>query len=234
MIGRALRSVLLAGAALAASAVQAQCLPRSAWAPINLTGGDLMQGVVPGVKGEWHALWCPSGTFNGPTETWTLYTHATLDKYRTVSASAVWSAVSDIMKSADPAATIRTLLKTGEYIPPVGTQDRYDWEALLYAACQQAAAVGYGTTPKPVTLVNGCKPPTPLPTTPNEIWRVTPSGSSLFTASGGKLVSPISGRRAAGGTQCDNTKPAIKLGSSTYYPLQGGAANEYAACQKAS
>lgn len=232
---RVIQSAACALLLAVAGSAQAVCLPQSPWAPVELTGGKLMQGVVPPIKGEWHALWCRTGVFNGGTgEVWQLHTHAVLDKYRTLTATAVWEAARSVLEAPDPLGALDAMLAAGRFVLPAGTQDRYDWEALLYAACQQGAAVGPGETPAPVQLPKPCKPPTPLPTTPTEVWKVTASGSTLFTASGGKLVAPIVGRRAPGGATCDTTKPLIKSGTSTYYPLVGAAANEYAACQKVS
>lgn len=232
---RVIRSAALALLLAIGTAAHGVCLPKSPWAPIELTGGKLMQGVVPPIKGEWHALWCPSGQFKGGTgAVWTLHTHAVLDKYRTLNMTAVWEAARSVLEAPDPLGALDAMAAAGQFIPPAGTQDRFDWETLLYAACQQGAAVGFGATPGPVQLSKPCTPPTPLPTTQVEVWRVTASGSTLFTASGGKLLAPISGRRAAGGAACDNTKPLIKSGTSNYYPLVGGAANEYAACQRAN
>jgi hypothetical protein len=229
----AARAAALALLLAIGTAAQAVCLPQSPWAPIELTGGKLMQGVVPPIKGEWHALWCPTGVFAGGSgEVWKLYTHAVLDKYRTLTATAVWEAAKSVLEAPDPLGALDAMLAAGKFVPPAGTQDRYDWEALLFAACQQGAAVGHGATPAPVQMEKPCAPPTPLPTTQVEVWRVTASGSTLFTVANGKLLAPISGRRAAGGATCDNTKPLIKSGTSNYYPLVGGAANEYAACQR--
>lgn len=231
----AARAAVLAMLLVLAPAARALCLPQSPWVPVELTGGKLLQGIVPPIKGEWHALWCRTGTFNGGTgEVWALHTHAVLDKYRTLNSTAVWAAAQSILESSDPVGALETMLRAGAFIPPVGTQDRFEWESLLYAACQQGAAVGWGPDPTPVTLSRPCQPPTPLQTTPTEVWRVTASGSTLFTVANGKLLAPISGRRAPGSATCDNSKPAIKSGTSTYYPLLGASAAEYAACQKVS
>lgn len=217
---------------LAPSAFAKKCLPSSPWISVEQSGGKLMQGVVPPIKGEWFALWCPTGSFAGETEVWTLNYFAVLDKYRVVSSKSVFDALQVILQSAEPVVALEAMLKAGEFIPPAGTQDRFELETLLYAACQQGAAVGYGPSPAPVALAKPCTPPTPLPTTPTQVWKVTPSGSSLFLVEAGRLKSPIAGRRAPGGSVCDHLAPAIKSGTATYYPLSGAASNEYAACVK--
>lgn len=226
------RLALVLGLALAASAAGAKpCLPPSDGTPVTLQGRNYIEGYEPTAHGTWRAIWCPTGRFSPitGTEIWQLYTHAVLDKYATVSARSVINGALLILKTPDPLAELDAVLKSGEFIPPAGTQDRYDWEATLYAGCVEGERLGPSGTP-----VNGtsCTPPTPLPVTVVQVWRVTASGSTLFPYSAGKLGAPIAGRRAPGGATCDHSKPAVKVGSATYLPLVGAPANEYAACQK--
>jgi hypothetical protein len=64
-------------------------------------------------------------------------------------------------------------------------------------------------------------------------WGVPASGSSIYSAANGKLVSKIAGRTAPPNALCDATNP-IAVGTSTYMPLVGGPASEVALCKKVS
>ena len=144
--------LFFSGAIYAQSSV---CLPNSSSAPIDQVGGKLMEGRDNIIKGDWYALWCPGG--NG---IWTLKVHAVLDKYKTLSPTAVFQFGVQVWSSATPMTTLQDIINSNANIPPVGTKDRFDWESLIFQACVQ------GVTVPPVpnqTVLSSCSPPTPLP-----------------------------------------------------------------------
>jgi len=230
---RLVLSFLLALWAQVASAQVASapwCLPASPWVPIELSGGQLMQGIVPPIKGEWHAVWCRTGTFNGgPGEVWRLKTHAVLDKYRTVNGAALVAAARSILEAPDPLAALDAMLTTGRIVPPAGSQDRFDWETLLFAACTQGVAL----PPFPGSVVTGtCTPPTPI--SPQvETWRTPSSGTfTLYTVKNGSLSGIIAARKATANALCDCSAGKATSGSSTYCALSGAAPAEVTLCKK--
>lgn len=208
------------------------CLPASPWVPIELSGGQLMQGIVPPIKGEWHAVWCRTGTFNGGTgEVWRLKTHAVLDKYRTVNGAALVAAARSILEAPDPLGALDAMLTAGRIVPPVGSQDRFEWETLLYAACQQGTAL----PPLPGATVTGtCTPPTPI-SPPVETWRTPAAGTfTIYTLKNGALGGIIAGRKATANAACDCASGKATSGTSTYCSLSGGPAAEVTLCKKAA
>ena len=117
-----------------------------------------MEGRDNVIKGDWYALGCPK--LGGG---WTLKTHAVLDKYKTLSAAMVFQLGMQVWSSDTPMITLQSLLNTYEVLPPVGTQERFDWETLLYQACMQ----GKNVPPVPNQTVTGmCLVPTPIPPPP--------------------------------------------------------------------
>lgn len=207
-----------AGLALAAFAVSASarpCFPPGEGTPIQLQGKNLMEGYHPTHQGTWRAIWCPTGTFNETTgETWKLSTHAVLDKYATVRTQTIIAAGLEVMRSADPLTTLEAVLKQGEYIPPVGTQDRFDWESLLYIACTE----GVKQPPFPgVPVTNNCRPATPLTSPPPEVWRVPAGGPyPVYAMKGTTLGARVSGVTVAGGTLADCSRASVMIGSARY------------------
>ena len=226
-----MRAIVSLFLALICSSASAQvCLPASPWIPIELSGGKVMQGIVPPIKGEWHAVWCPTGVFNGTAgEIWKLRTHAVLDKYRTHDASAIVAAGRAIIESPDPLGALDAMLTAGRIVPPAGSQDRFDWETLLFAACTQGAAL----PPFPGAAVTGtCTPPTPIPV-PVDTWRTPSSGTfTLYTVKNGALSGIIAGRKATANAACDCAAGKATSGTSTYCSLSGGPATEVTLCKK--
>lgn len=225
---RALVSLFLA--LICGPAAAQLCLPASPWIPIELSGGKLMQGVLPNIRGEWHAAWCRTGVFNGTAgEIWKLRTHAVLDKYRTHDAAAIVAAGRSIIESPDPIRALDEMLKAGRIVPPAGTQDRFDWESLLFAACTQGAAL----PPFPGAAVTGtCTPPTPI-SPQAETWRTPPSGTfTLYIVKNGALSGIIAGRKATPSALCDCVAGKATSGTSTYCALSGAAPSEVTLCKK--
>lgn len=203
--------------------VQAQvCAPSSAtWAPAAQRGAELMEGRDNTIQGDWRALWCPVGSG------WTLRTHAVLDRYKTLDASTVAKMAVAIMSAPDPIAALNAAVTTRTVIPPAGTKDRFDWESLLYTACQQGVAL----PPAGVTVVGDCKPPTPIQT---EVWRTPATGAfTLFTSNGTRLTGLVSGRKATANAKCNAAAPPIVVNGVTYLPLDGGPLTEVTVCVKA-
>ena len=226
-----MRALLFALLTLFCQLSQAQvCLPKAEWLPVDKIGGKLMQGVVPPIKGEWAALWCPTGTFNGGTgATWRLQTFAVLDKYRTLNGAALTAALATILDAPDPVVALESMLRTGRIVPPAGSQDRFDWETLLYAACQQGSSV----PPFAGAVVTGtCTPPTPIPA-PVETWRTPAAGTfTLYTLRNGALGGIIAGRKATANAACDCAAGKATSGTSTYCSLSGGPPTEVTLCKK--
>lgn len=206
------------------------CLPQSPWIPIELSGGKLMQGVLPNIRGEWHAVWCRTGTFNGGTgEVWSLQVHAVLEKYRTLDAAAVIAAGRSIIEAPDPLGALDAMLTSGRVVPPAGTQDRFDWESLLFAGCKQGVAL------PPVAgmiVTDRCVPPTPIPAQV-ETWRTPASGTfTIYSSKNGALSGIIAGRKATANALCDCSAGKAMSGSSTYCALSGAAPAEVTLCKK--
>lgn len=220
----ALSLMLLCGSAHAGGAA---CFPQSPWVPINLSGKGLMEGADARLGGTWSAIWCPTGTFSPTTgtEVWSLYTHAVLDKYRTVNADALIDMAQAIIAAPDPLAALNAAIKSRELIPPVGSIDRFNWESLLFAACTE----GVRLAPFPgQPITRPCTPPTPITV---ETWRA--SGGTIFTAASGRLTG-LTTRKAAVGAKCNNTVSQIVVKGSVYLPLDGGPLTEVTLCAKAT
>lgn len=202
---RYLIAILAICASQGAFAQAKACLPKSPWVPINLSGDQLMEGRDNTIKGDWAAIWCRSGTFDPVTggEVWVLYTHAVLDKYRTVNSAALMDMAQSIIAADDPLGALNAALTAGRYVPPVGSQDRFDWETLLYTACTQGVALP--PLPK-MTVKNTCKAPTPITGTPVEVWKTPPAGTfTVYLLNGTKLGSAVPGVKALPNEVCSTT-----------------------------
>lgn len=204
----------------------AVCFPNSQLLPINIVGKDLIEGADARYGGTWKAIWCPTGRFNAAgAEVWELYTHAVLDKYRTVDGAAVFDMAKAILAAPDPIVALDAAIKAREFIPPAGSVDRFNWESLLFAACTE----GVRLAPFPgQPITRQCTPPTPITV---ETWRA--SGGTIFTAASGRLTG-LTTRKAAVGAKCNNTVSQIVVKGSVYLPLDGGPLTEVTLCAKAT
>lgn len=204
----------------------AVCFPNSQLLPINIVGKDLIEGADARYGGTWKAIWCPTGRFNAAgAEVWELYTHAVLDKYRTVDGAAVFDMAKAILAAPDPIVALGAAIKSREFIPPAGSVERFNWESLLFAACTE----GVRLAPFPgQPITRQCTPPTPITV---ETWRA--SGGTIFTAASGRLTG-LTTRKAAVGAKCNNTVSQIVVKGSVYLPLDGGPLTEVTLCAKAT
>ena len=204
----------------------AVCFPNSQLLPINIVGKDLIEGADARYSGTWKAIWCPTGRFNAAgAEIWELYTHAVLDKYRTLDGVTMFDMGKAILSAPDPVAALDAAIKAREFIPPAGSVDRFNWESLLFAACTE----GVRLAPFPgQPITRQCTPPTPITV---ETWRA--SGGTIFTAASGRLTG-LTTRKAAVGAKCNNTVSQIVVKGSVYLPLDGGPLTEVTLCAKAT
>lgn len=204
----------------------AVCFPNILTLPINIVGKDLIEGADARYGGTWKAIWCPTGRFNAAgAEVWELYTHAVLDKYRTLDGATVFDMGKAILSAPDPVAALDAAIKAREFIPPAGSVDRFNWESLLFAACTE----GVRLAPFPgQPITRPCTPPTPIVA---EVWRA--GGGTIFTAANGRLTG-LTTRKAAAGAKCNNTVSQIVVKGSVYLPLDGGPLTEVTLCTKAT
>jgi len=212
-VGMTIVSKMMAAAAAflamaGAAAAQDFCLPKSTWAPIDLQGGVLMEGRDNQVKGDWSAIWCPTTELDPSGSgrvVWRLRTFAVLDKYKSVDASTLAALTAQVLSAPNPGAAIREMLAARSIIPPAGTQDRFDWETLLFQACTQGVALPPGAGPTQV-LKNTCKAPDPVPPTAPApaIYMVTSTQAFPLKADGTRSISPIAAKPTRGEI-CDCT-----------------------------
>lgn len=207
------------------------CFPDSPWMPANVIGKGYMEGADSRFGGTWRSVWCSSGQIDPATGlvVWTLYSHAVLDKYRTVSMTIAWEMGRMMIAAPDPLAELSAAIKAREFIPPPGSVDRFNWESLLYAACQENARVNPAQLQN---LVANCRPPTPV-VTPVDVWRTPASGTfTLYGLKNGALSGIIAGRKATANAVCDCAAGKATSGTSTYCSLSGGPATEVTLCKK--
>jgi hypothetical protein len=219
--------VLFSGAARAAK----PCFPESPWMPINAIGKGYMEGADSRFGGTWRSVWCPTGQIDPATGmvVWTLYSHAVLDKYRTVSMTLVWEMGRMMVAAPDPLAELASAIKAREFIPPVGSSDRFNWESLLYAACLENVRVNPAGL---LNVTNNCKVPAPV-VVPVDVWRTPASGTfTLYTVKNGALSGIIAGRKATANATCDCAAGKATSGTSTYCALPGAPATEVTLCKK--
>ena len=167
-------------------------------------------------KGEWSNYWCPViGPIAGKPY-WQQQTFAVLTKYKDVAQVAY--ATAQALTASSPLVSINAAILQGRIEPAVGTQDRFDWETLLYTACNSLVAANQ--VPLDPLPAGYCKPPTPvLPPAPTYTHAVKANGVSpdrpafLLTAGvrGTKEVS-----RATVGQPCDLTKPTLASGTEVW------------------
>ena len=200
--------LLFSGAVHALSTV---CLPNSSSAPIDQVGGKLMEGRDNVIKGDWYALWCPK-----PDGGWVLKLHAVLDKYKTLSAATVFQLGLQIWSSNTPMTALQNMINTYEVLPPAGTQERFDWETLLYQACMQ----GRNVPPAPDLVITGaCLVPTPLlpPTAPTVAYAVT-STAAYPVRTDGTRDTRAAATPATLGSTCDCS---VETGKKIVNPFGG-------------
>lgn len=223
-----IRTLALCLALLCGSAHAAKpCFPDSPWMPINVIGKGYMEGANSQFGGAWRSVWCPTDQLDPATGTvtWVLYTHAVLDKYRTVSMTLVWEMGRMMVAAPDPLASLDASIKAREFIPPPGSIDRFNWESLLYAACKENIRLNPAQLQN---VVDRCKVPTPIAV---EVWRAT--GGTIFTATSGRLTG-LTTRKATLNAKCNNTASQIVVNGTVYLPLDGGPLTEVTPCKKAA
>jgi hypothetical protein len=204
----ATRLIVLAFALLAlASKATAQdyCLPKSDWIPIHLQGGVLMEGRDNVIKGDWRAIWCASfeqRQDGASALVWRLRTFAVLDKYKTMDATGIAVLLGQVLSSSNPVASLSAMIKAREVIPPVGSQDRFDWESLLFTACKQGVAL----PPIPYPVIDNCEAPIPPTSLPVSTATHVVTGAQAFPLKpdGTRSITPISAAPIKG-EDCDCT-----------------------------
>lgn len=189
-----------------------------------------MEGYSPLHKGSWRAIWCPTGKFSEITggEIWSLYTHAVLDKYATLTTATLLGVVKTAFESEDPLGLVNATLKSMEYIPPVGTADRFAWESVLYIACTEARKF----PPSPDTVfAQPCRAPTPLPSA--ERWRTPLVGSfTVYSTTNGRLAGVVSGTKATPDVECFCALNSVMSGTSRYCPISQSSPSQVTYCVK--
>jgi hypothetical protein len=200
---------LLCGSAHAQVFTLPDCIPKTIWTPFG-TGTDWVRGQAqpndPGPITSYRAWWCPN-----PDGTWTSYLHLSIERPEWT-LNLIDTELSTVFRSLDRRAALRDLVNRYNVAPT--DLERPSWNAAAQAGADALLLIKPG-------------PPSPA------VWRVPASGSSLYTAAAGKLVSKIAGRTASPNALCDATNP-IAVGTSTYMPLVGGPASEVTLCKKVS
>jgi len=212
---------------------QAQaCFPDSKLVSIEYIGQDFMEGRDNVIKGDWRAIWCPTGVFNGPGMTYKLYIHVVLDKYKTLDVDTVWSLTKQVLSSDDPITSLTNVIKSHEVIPPEGTLDRFNYETLRHTACEQAVNVRKQRSPN---LVFECKKPTPLPVAK---WNIAPllSGQRPSrTVVNDQLVIQSNPTYLPVGTECNpDILPVFTTSMGTWMAVNNQPTNLRWLCKKGS
>jgi hypothetical protein len=161
---------------------QMLCAPKTSVTPnevgtIQVSGSD--------ATGRWAYHWCP----DAKPGFWRLQTFAVLRKYENTISDPL-AVVIGILEAPDRLAAINQAVLGATVIPAPGSKDEYEWRHLLWAACTSAQTPPESLVPHVVATVAMCGAE-PVPAVAPVVWKTPASGSSIYSAANGKLVSKI-------------------------------------------
>lgn len=208
------------------------CFPNVKLVNPEYVGQDFMEGRDNVIKGDWKAIWCPVGTFDGPVMKYRLYTHVVLDKYKSIDLTTALDLLKQVVAAPEPLIALNGVINSLQFIPPAATVERYQYETLHQIACQQAVNVRRQKYP---TIQVDCKAPTPLPLA---TWSVAPLTSGQRPSRAvvdGKLVIQVAPIYVPVGTPCNpGLDPVFTTTSGSWMAVTGQATNLRWLCKKAT